>query len=65
MGEGKQETGLCKGKDQKLQSAEIFMGIYPYKVSETCSKQKAERMREDGWSFLSSTLPWVAAQKLT
>lgn len=26
MGEGKQETGLCKGKDQKLQSAEIVYG---------------------------------------
>lgn len=23
MGEGKQETGLCRGKDQKLESAEI------------------------------------------
>lgn len=23
MGEGKQETGLCRGKDQKLESAKI------------------------------------------
>lgn len=61
MGEGKQETGLCRGKDQKSDLA----GNNSCKLLRNYSEQNARRMREDDWSFPFSTLPCMAAEQST